>query len=110
MTCILRIPGLTVVALVLAALIAAPPAAGAAPAADRPAAQASGDDGWADRLTAPWRALRELILNVAGADGTEPPPPPPPPPPEEGDEMKPPPPPPTCPSGQTSGPCIEPNG
>lgn len=109
MTCIVRIPGLCLVALVLVALIAAPPtAAGAAPAPDR-AAQASGDEGWADRFAAPWRALRELILNVAGANGTEPPPPPPPPPPEEG-EMKPPNPPPVCPNGQTGGPCNEPSG
>lgn len=108
MTCIVRIPGSVLVALVLVALIAAPPAAGAAPPEGRPAAAAA-DDGWAGFFAAPWRALRDLILNVAGADGTEEPPPPPPPP-EEDDEMKPPSPPPTCPNGQTSGPCTDPNG
>lgn len=110
MACIVRIPGSAAAALVLVALIAVPPAIGAAPAADRPAAQASGDDGWADWLAAPWRALQELILNVAGANGTEEPPPPPPPPEEEDDGMLPPPPPPTCPAGQTGGPCNDPNG
>jgi hypothetical protein len=108
MSCISRIPGQALVALLLVALIAAAPAAVAAPAEGRTVAAAADAGGWTGFFVTPWRALHEIIRSLAGADGTEDPPPPPPPPPDdEGGDLNPPSPP-SCPAGQTGGPCVDP--
>lgn len=113
MTCFLRNYRHAILGLTLVALLAAPLAAGAAPPEPRTASSAAAAGGWPDLLWAPWRALQDLILGTAGANGTEDPPPPPPPPPpeppEDDDELKPPTTP-TCPNSQTPGGCTDPTG
>lgn len=108
MSCIPRIPRRVLAAITLTALLAVPLAAGAAPAERRAVMTTTDDTGWTGFLAAPWRALQNLILNMSGADGTEDPPPPPPPDEDEDEDDLMPPDQPTCPSGQTSGPCIDP--
>lgn len=105
MSCISRNTRTALVALTLTALLAAPLAAGAAPA-ERRAETAIGDGGWSDVLRTPWLAFQGLIESITGADGTEPPPPPPP----EDDDPLLPPDPPACPNQHSGSPCVDPGG
>lgn len=108
MSSISRFPRQVLTVLTLAALLAAPLTAGAAPAERRAVTSATDDGGWAGLLAAPWRALQDLILSMTGADGTEDPPPPPPPD-DDDDDLRPHDSP-TCPTEQSGGPCVEPTG